>query len=231
MAPSVVPIVKSGTSPVHTDVYEHGDALVLVLSGEPYAGRQLRALITFECSVSAPAYPISTRHTDSTPFQTDTDQLELAVSGSVTHAFTWRTPHACQTSTPALARFAINDEPPSHEHNPDHSHRYPPPGKDRKSADPDKPENDLLPPVNDHISLRTVTIILVVSFATLGAFYYLATHPPEWSKPYLRIVGRKMRRLRRWRGRPGESRLLRWAEEDLPIFGLDEDEAYVFLAL
>ncbi|VDC00519.1 unnamed protein product [Peniophora sp. CBMAI 1063] len=217
-----VPIVKALSSSVHTGVYERDDGLVMVLSGEPYAGSRLRALIAFECA-------------------TEEGGLELAVSGGTTHAFTWRTPHACPLPSPSFVRSALfdnnetpdhyhryplkTDTPPSdHEHSPDHNHRYPP--KDRTSTPPKdgKPESDLLPPVNDHISLRTVAIVLVSSFATVGGLYYFATHPPAWSKPYYRAVGRKMRRLRRWRGRPGESRLLRWAEEELPTFGLDEDE-------
>ena len=85
--------------------------------------------------------------------------------------------------------------------------------------------------MNDHISIRAVALILISSFAAIGGLYYFATHPPAWSKPYYRAVGRKMRRLRRWRGRPGESRLLRWAEEELPTFGLDEDECVLPFSL
>jgi hypothetical protein len=110
----------------------------------------------------------------------------------------------------------------------------------------------------------------------LFALAYAATHPPAFVRsriaPYARRVGRAARRLRRWRGRPGEVKLVRcvspccgpngwrpllafprihapstrtaihiprvffsrpgrladatlsWAEEDLPIFGLGDDE-------
>jgi hypothetical protein len=57
---------------------------------------------------------------------------------------------------------------------------------------------------------------------------YIVMHPPAPVRrrlaPYARKLGRTARRLRRWRGRPGESKLLRWAEEELPIFGLGEDD-------
>ncbi|KZV71065.1 hypothetical protein PENSPDRAFT_650958 [Peniophora sp. CONT] len=200
-----VPIVRSGSSSVYTDVYEQDDGLVVVMSGEPYAGQRMRALIAFECS-------------------TEEGDLELAVSGSPTHAFTWRTPHACSTHLPSSTLTSSSADEPQRGRG-DHEHHQHPPS-DPSNPTKTKPDQNLLPPVNDHITLRTVFIVLLASFASFGLIYYGVTHPPAWAKPYLRAVGKKMRRLRKWRGRPGESRLLRWAEEELPTFGLDEDDAY-----
>ncbi|KAI0316602.1 hypothetical protein OF83DRAFT_1172739 [Amylostereum chailletii] len=124
-----------------------------------------------------------------------------------THTFNWNTKHACasrQAKPPGRTPDEKDDAPPS---NPSK-----PPAEDHTPS-----EDELLrDPITDRASSRTVLTILLCTFAGVFGLGYLLLRPPPPLRPYIhRILPRPLRRA-------SESKLLRWAREDLPL--LDEDE-------
>ncbi|KAI0030550.1 hypothetical protein K488DRAFT_87667 [Vararia minispora EC-137] len=170
-------------------------SLQLVMRGGYYVDKPQRSLIRFSCVGAA-----SSQH-----------KPTYAWSWNGTHTFDWKTQHACAHAQ------AHKPEP-----EPQHGADDPP---DVES--PPKDGEQLLPPVGPRISLLGVTAAIVCTASALCALVYALMHPPAFARqrlaPYARKLGRAARRLRRWRGRPGEVKLIRWAEEDLPVFGLPDD--------
>ncbi|KAH9975438.1 hypothetical protein BGW80DRAFT_1251001 [Lactifluus volemus] len=146
--------------------------------------------------------------------ESDDDVPRFSGYRNGTHTFTWSTKHAC---TQVYQTLQENNEEP-----------VPPPADEDK--DPNAPPSDIEePPLNQDLISSPITppqggpliaTIILCSGAVLLGLGYLALRPPAVLQRYLNAI----RGARLLRG-VGETKLLRWAAEDLEMPELgDEDE-------
>ncbi|KAI0049347.1 hypothetical protein FA95DRAFT_1604471 [Auriscalpium vulgare] len=121
-----------------------------------------------------------------------------------TYAFTWKTKYACASGQPKGAPAE------------DHTHEPPP-------EDATPPADDLLttPPMVGQ-RVRSVVTILLLSGGAIFGVAYLILRPPMAVRRHTTPLLRAFRRSR-FRSAIGESKLLRWAQEDMALLE-EEDE-------
>lgn len=165
------------------------------MQGGSYVNEPQRALINLRCNDTVE---------ESDP------RFSMTFRG--THFFTWTTSHAC-----------------SHLHKSNSGGRTRPQHPDKPDAPPadiDTPE-ELLPPDMSLFPSRSTTSIVLSILAAFLLLTYLVLHPPPLLRrllsPALTPVVRRLRRSRYATFNTiGESKLLRWAQEDLAIPGDDD---------
>jgi len=165
--------------------------LLIHLHGGQYVNKPQRALFAFHCD----------------PLAEEPSEPVFSWSTNGTHAFTWKTKHAC------AHMHATPPEPSSDEPSPDADTPPPDEGKDLVTT----------PPLSDRTSKRSITTILLCTAAGVFFLGYLTLHPPQPIRrriaPYLRTFRRS-----RFRSAISEYKVLHWAQEDLALMDEEEDE-------
>ncbi|KAI0067028.1 hypothetical protein BV25DRAFT_1878067 [Artomyces pyxidatus] len=132
----------------------------------------------------------------------DNQEPTYGWSWNGTHTFDWKTRHAC-------ANVRATPSP------------YPPTPPDDPAPVIDAPPADELitpPPVSPRMTARAVTTILFCTIAALFGVAYVTLHPPEFVRSF---------RIRRLRTRVSADKLLRWADEDLALMEVGEEDEMV----
>jgi len=142
--------------------------------------------------------------------ESDNDAPKISSVWNNTHVLTWATKHACAR----VHQTFLQDDGESN---------LPPEDEDIEESPEDSeepsPNQDLFIPVTSNKNGRSTITIIVCSGTALLGLGYLAIRPPA----VLRERIRGIRRARFLRG-TRNPKLMRWAEEDLEMLGVDEDE-------